>query len=81
MSRNIKRVNTTKRKQSNLHEHETAVDEIENEITMLTKNPHEICDQLKSLKALKTGGAQFPVCVMTGHTLCHSVTYPICWDM
>jgi chromosome segregation ATPase len=54
MSQNITRVNTSKRKQSDVREREAAVDEIENEITMLTKNHHEIRDRLKSLKASKT---------------------------
>jgi hypothetical protein len=54
MSQNITWVNTSKRKQSEVREREAAVDEIENEITMLTKNHHEIRDRLKSLKASKT---------------------------
>jgi hypothetical protein len=54
MSQNITRVNTSKRKQSEVHDREAAVDEIENEITILTNNHHEIRDRLKSLKASKT---------------------------
>ena len=54
MSQNITRVNTSQRKQAEASEHEAAVDEIENEITMLTKSHQETRDRLKSLKASKT---------------------------
>jgi hypothetical protein len=54
MSQNITRVNTSQRKQAEAREHEVAVEEIENEITMLTKSHQETRDRLKSLKASKT---------------------------
>lgn len=54
MSQNLTRINTSQRKQAEAHERETAVDEIENEITMLTKSHQESRDRLRSLKASKT---------------------------
>jgi len=54
MSQNITRVNTSQWKQAESHEREAAVDEIENEITMLTKSHQETRNRLKSLKASKT---------------------------
>lgn len=54
MSQNIKRVNTSQRKQAEAHEHEAAIEEIENEITVLTKSHQETRERLKSLKASKT---------------------------
>ena len=54
MSQNLTRVNTSQRKQAEAREHKAAVDEIENEITMLTKSHQETRDRLKSLKASKT---------------------------
>lgn len=54
MSRNLTRINTSQRKQAEAHEHAAAVDEIENEISMLTKSQQETRDRLKSLKASKT---------------------------
>jgi hypothetical protein len=53
MSRNLTRVNSSQRKQADAHEREAAVDEIENEITMLTKSHQETRDRIKSLKASK----------------------------
>jgi hypothetical protein len=47
-------MNTTQRKKAEARERETAVDEIENEITMLTKSHQDTHDRLKSLKASKT---------------------------
>ena len=38
MSRNLTRINTSQRKQAESYERGAAVDEIENEITMLTKS-------------------------------------------
>jgi len=53
MSQNITRVNTSQRKQAEAREREAAVDEIENELTLLTKTHQETRDRLKSLKASK----------------------------
>ena len=53
MSRNLTQMNTSQRKQADAHEREAAVDEIENEITMLTKSHQETRDRIKSLKASK----------------------------
>ena len=46
-------MNTSQRKQAEAHEREAAVDEIENEISMLTKSHQETRDRIKSLKASK----------------------------
>ena len=54
LSQNITRINTSQRKQVEAHECKEAVDEIENENTMLTKSHQETRDRLKSLKASKT---------------------------
>jgi len=54
MSRNLTRVNTSQRKQEAASEREEEANEIENEITMLTKSHQETRDRLKSLKATKT---------------------------
>jgi hypothetical protein len=47
------RMNSSQRKQAEAHEREAAVDEIENEISMLTKSHQETRDRIKSLKASK----------------------------
>lgn len=54
MLRNLTRVNTSQRKQEAASEREEEANEIENEITMLTKSHQETRDRLKSLKAAKT---------------------------
>lgn len=54
MSQNLTRINTSQRKQAEARERKAAVDEIENEITMLTKSHQETRDRIKSLKASKT---------------------------
>ena len=54
LSQNLTCINTSQRKQVEAHECKEAVDEIENENTMLTKSHQETCDRLKSLKASKT---------------------------
>jgi hypothetical protein len=54
MSQNLTRINTSQRKQAEACERKAAVDEIENEITMLTKSHQETRDRIKSLKASKT---------------------------
>ena len=46
-------MNSSQRKQADTHEWEAAVDEIENEITMLTKTHQKTHDRIKSLKASK----------------------------
>jgi hypothetical protein len=53
MSQNLTRVNLSQRKQLEAQERETAVDDIENEISMLTKSHQETRDRIKSLKASK----------------------------
>jgi len=53
MSQNITRVNTTQRKQAEAHEREAAVNEIENELNLLTESHQETRDRLKSLKSSK----------------------------
>ena len=54
MSRNLTRVNTSQRKQEAASEREEEANEIEIEITMLTKSHQETRDRLKSLKATKS---------------------------
>ena len=54
LSQNLTRINTSQRKQAEARERKAAVDEIENEITMLTKSHQETRDRLKSLKSSKT---------------------------
>jgi chromosome segregation ATPase len=54
MSRNLTRVNTSQRKQEAASEREAEANDIENEITMLTKSHQETRDRLKSLKATKS---------------------------
>ena len=46
-------MNSSQQKQAEAHEREAAVDEIENEISMLTKSHQETRDRIKSLKASK----------------------------
>ena len=53
MSRNLTWLNSSQRKQADAHEREAAVDEIENEITMLMKTHQETRNRIKSLKASK----------------------------
>lgn len=54
MSRNLTRVNTSQRRQEEVHEREEATEEIENEITLLTKYQQETRNRLKTLKASKS---------------------------
>jgi len=54
MSRNLTRVSTSQRKQEAASEREAEANDIENEITMLTRSHQETRDRLKSLKATKT---------------------------
>ena len=54
MLRNLTRVNTSQRKQEAASEREEEANEIDIEITMLTKSHQETRDRLKSLKATKS---------------------------
>ena len=53
MSRNLTRMTSSQQKQAEAHERVAAVDEIENEISMLTKSHQEMPDRIKSLKLSK----------------------------